>query len=724
MRFFLILLSLLGIKEIFLLTPIWNLKTTSDDLLLNKDSVTILLSEGGWKSVVNDNTLVLEKQIKRINNKITQKNYYKIDNFEKKETSWEDIESFYQILAYFICPKGSHYLTQYIDGVLHELKPLDISGEWELLCFRQVAIQNVMFTFYFNSKLTKIYYYKYWDRFGDGIEINRSFLDLMWTVTPTDKNEYPMIALTLKDNKIYISKLAIYVNNDKISSKDIKHIELNDNISNSEAQFFNSRIFFISYDESHFISGFSENGIKDGVCGDISEYKIIKNIKSPFEFLDDIKIKYIKFIRNTKYVYYNIITKTNNKNYIGVIDIQFNRVIYNVENIFKEIKPYTNKGLFLVTDTTIYRECFSGKDKNNNCYLECPSGQVLVLDPINSNYCSEKNSDDYYILKPDDIPIANCNESLYVIQNKNECGLCKDLNKDKQYKIIDEKECIEKPENTYYIDEQLKILNYCHESCKSCKGEKETDCTSCYIGSKLVNGKCLKLDCFHSCKECDEESDNENNQHCLSCKTNKLFQEDNHNCIDKCLDGYYEDNNTCRVCHKSCLKCEKGGSEDNPNCYSCKDNKYLLDDSLKCSENCGNNYYKNETEKKCYRCSDNCEKCSRGSIDGNNFCLTCDKNSKFKYLLNQINISNCVEECPNTTILNETINQCIEIAKNENDNKIGNYIPIIFFILIIILLFIMILICLICICNKKKEKGDSKLIDKINYELKDNNILY
>ena len=158
MRFFLILLSLLRIKEIFLLTPIWNLKTTSDDLLLNKDSVTILLSEGGWKSVVNDNTLVLEKQIKRINNKITQNNYYKIDNFEKKETSWEDIESFYQILAYFICPKCSHYLTQYIDGVLHELKPLDISGEWELLCYRKVAIQNVMFTFYFNSKLSKIYY--------------------------------------------------------------------------------------------------------------------------------------------------------------------------------------------------------------------------------------------------------------------------------------------------------------------------------------------------------------------------------------------------------------------------------------------------------------------------------------------------------------------------------------------------------------------------------------
>ena len=749
MKLILIFLSLLEIQKVILFTPIWNLKTTADDLLLNKDSTTILLSEGGWKSVVDGNTFLLEKHISRKDNKLTQKNYYKIDNFAKQETSWEDIESFYQIKAYFICPKGSYYLTQYIDGTLYERKPFDISGKWELLCYRQVLIQNVMFTFYFNSELTKIYYYKYWDKFGDGIEINRRLLDLVWTTGSKGTHEYPMIALTLKDNKIYISKIAIYEKDGKICAKDIKHRELNDNLLNSEAQFFNSRIFYISYDDTNFISGFSENAIKNGVFGDISEYIITNNVISPFEYFEDIKINYIKFIRNTKYVYYNIITKSTNQNYIGVIDIQFNRIIYNVENIFKEIKPYSNSGLFLVTDNTIYRECFSGKDEKNNCYVECPSGQILVLDTINSNYCVEESSDDYYILKPDNIPIANCDESFYVIQNKNECGLCKDLNINKQYKIINEKECIEKPENTYYINEQLKILNYCNETCKTCIGEKETDCTSCYTGYKLVNGKCLKMECFPSCKECYEESDNETNQHCLTCQTNKLFQEDNDNCIDKCEDGYYEENITCKKCHESCLKCEKSGTDENPNCLLCANDKYLLNDSLKCSENCGINYYKNESEKKCYRCSVNCETCSRSSLDGNNFCLTCDKNSKFKYLLNLNNISNCVEECPNTTYLNETINKCIEIEVNEtderdetsesteidhnnnnhkNDNIINNnnkknliiiiIIPIIVFIIIII-----IIIFVIYVRNKKKKIG-SQLIDKINNELKDNNVLY
>ena len=74
----------------------------------------------------------------------------------------------------------------------------------------------------------------------------------------------------------------------------------------------------------------------------------------------------------------------------------------------------------------------------------------------------DKTSDEYYILKPDNIPMANCNESLYIIQNGNECGLCKDLDKNNQYKLINEKTCLDKkPENTYYVYKELKILNYC-----------------------------------------------------------------------------------------------------------------------------------------------------------------------------------------------------------------------------------------------------------------------
>ena len=54
---------MLKIQKIFLLTPIWNLEKKANDLLLNSNTATIILSEGGYKSVAESKTLILEKQI-------------------------------------------------------------------------------------------------------------------------------------------------------------------------------------------------------------------------------------------------------------------------------------------------------------------------------------------------------------------------------------------------------------------------------------------------------------------------------------------------------------------------------------------------------------------------------------------------------------------------------------------------------------------------------------
>ena len=616
----------------------------------------------------------MRKQIIWKSDEIDIKNYYKIDNLTEEETSWEDIESFYKLKefnnSYFICPKGSHYLTEYTDKNLYIKNPFNITGNWELLCFRQFVNFHNMFTFYLNSNLTKIYYYN-WNNFIEGVDIKRNLFDLIWTRVPTNTNDFPMFAITFKDNKIYISKLIFYINENNVSYEDIEHIELNDNLLHSEGYFLyniGNKFCWITYNKSTLISGYSENEVENGVNGNIKDYILKKNTESPFKFLDDITIESVKFIRGTKYIIYNIITNSNNKNYIGVIDIEFNKIIYNVENIFKDIKPYSIKGLILETDTTVYKVCFSGKDENNECNSECPSGQILVLNNINSNYCVDKNSSDYYILKPDNIEIANCDENLYVIQNQNECGLCKDLNIDKPFKIINVKECLDtKPENTYYINEQLKILNYCHESCKSCNGENENDCISCDI-------------------------------------------------------GYYKENNACKKCHESCLTCEKNGSDENPNCQSCQENKYLTDDNLKCVDFCENNYYENLDEKKCYKCHQNCETCSGKSFDNNNNCLSCDQNSKFKYLLITDSISNCVEECPKSTILDINLNQCLEKtnkSKNNND-KMTIYILILIATLIIILIIIYIIYIYF---KKKRNPSDSQINNKIKIELKKNSTL-
>ncbi len=88
------------IKKIFLLTPTLKIKTTADDLLSNKDSTTFTLSEGGHKTVINNNKIILEKQLTRKNGNIIEKNLYKIKLIimKKKEHHGKILKAFIKYL--------------------------------------------------------------------------------------------------------------------------------------------------------------------------------------------------------------------------------------------------------------------------------------------------------------------------------------------------------------------------------------------------------------------------------------------------------------------------------------------------------------------------------------------------------------------------------------------------------------------------------------------------
>ena len=73
----------------------------------------------------------------------------------------------------------------------------------------------------------------------------------------------------------------IYLKTDSASYKDIANIELNDNLSFSEGYFYNGKIFWITYNKTHLISGFSENKLNYRNEDDINNYKLRKNTKSP-----------------------------------------------------------------------------------------------------------------------------------------------------------------------------------------------------------------------------------------------------------------------------------------------------------------------------------------------------------------------------------------------------------------------------------------------------------
>ena len=118
----------------------------------------------------------------------------------------------------------------------------------------------------------------------------------------------------------------------------------------------------------------------------INDLILKNNTKLPFEFLNDVTIKSIDFIRNTNFVYYTIISNSNEEQtYHGVIDIKKNKVLFNTNEKIKEIKPYSKKGLLIKTQLSIYKLCITGKD-NNKCVDECPEGKKLILDTEKSNY--------------------------------------------------------------------------------------------------------------------------------------------------------------------------------------------------------------------------------------------------------------------------------------------------------------------------------------------------
>ena len=182
----------------------------------------------------------------------------------------------------------------------------------------------------------------------------------------------------------------------------------------------------------------------------------------------------------------------------------------------------------------------------------------------------------------------------------------------------------------------------------------------------------------------------------------------------KFYNSFYYD---IHFCFNTCLTCDYRGDEQAQNCTSCNNDSLLQEDVGNCVNSCSIGYYRED--KFCKKCSDNCETCFNFTEEGNNNCLSCNKNSKYKYLLNASNYgSNCVESCPNDTTLDEKNYICVNKTNEEGDNKNKN---LIFYILIpIISIFLIVFIIIIMIMirnNKRKKENEKKVIDNMNIGL-------
>ena len=353
----------------------------------------------------------------------------------------------------------------------------------------------------------------------------------------------------------------------------------------------------------------------------------------------------------------------------------------------------------------------------------------LILD-VDGNYCLDSCQSGKYILLSERVCISKCDNSIYALKGSN-CGLCRDLENEKKYKIINSNVCLSQSEipinsevynSAFYLlkcksgyqlsDDGKDCIPHCYITCQTCSDysvdENDQKCLTCNNSYYLENEKCIlkipttipttiirqipitisKIDCLdEKCLTCNEESNKLGL--CLTCNEAKGYKKVNYtivytqflNCIkssDPKYKSYYfnEALQEYRPCYKTCKKCLKSGNPETHNCLECE-NGYMFRPGNNTYNNCvafSEFYYMSSYNQfkslKIYQCPEE----AKYYIKNKKSCIdNCQKDNEYRFLYN----GNCLKECPTGTTSNNYIciadsDKCIlgknEIFLAENDN--------------------------------------------------------
>ena len=107
--------------------------------------------------------------------------------------------------------------------------------------------------------------------------------------------------------------------------------------------------------------------------------------------------------------------------------------------------------MLIISNGFAYRLCAISNDNNNDCIDECPIGKKPIHKLNSPNYCGKECNTKYTFI-PNEYCINECDENIYSINEKNECGFCKDLYNNRKFKVINYTGCLEKqPENSIFF---------------------------------------------------------------------------------------------------------------------------------------------------------------------------------------------------------------------------------------------------------------------------------
>ena len=253
-----------------------------------------------------------------------------------------------------------------------------------------------------------------------------------------------------------------------------------------------SNYFYSCFDNNNIFYWINFNNSNDCKIG--YSYNILATtnnevnlIECPFKFVDNITINKINFIKNTRYIYYEIKNNINNEFYHGIYDIISNETLFNTKEDIIEFKPLTNNSMIAITNKSAYEIC--GIYKGDKCIDKCMDNEKLFINNKEKNYCKlNVNCSKYYSL-PENNCVDSCNSFYFINESEKKCGYCRDFFPNRQYKIFSKNECIENLENSYYfVDKNLKIIDNCKDGCQNCFN-RDT-CESCKEGYVKKDNDC------------------------------------------------------------------------------------------------------------------------------------------------------------------------------------------------------------------------------------------
>ena len=428
-----------------------------------------------------------------------------------KEVDFEDIDSHYKIRlshSVVVCPNGKFHPYEFENNIYIIPNSFEEKSDWNLRCYDHHTGHCLIFYLMNDNHC----FYSFCDCGHDSELILSDFFyniyDFILENGNNDHNyEYKFLVITNDNLSILLEqKLLIlnsgykYVNLQVLSRKILipfKHY--------SQAQFDDNHFLnYFTYDDIHsFQSGFTNAELplysnKDLYIESFNLISFINNTQSPFSFIDNVEIKEMKFISGTKYVYYKILNLDKGTQYYGLLDIQLNKVLYNIEGELDTFIPYSEGEIIAITPTSAYKICII-KD-GNSCLKSCFSND-LILD-IEGNKCQSGCDNGKIMLMPEGICINKniCDLNIFVLNaDETQCGLCSYFYPNgAKYKLINSSECTSTiPNNTEFYNKELLLLK--------CKNNYHS-----------VNDKCIPDFCFERCESCLEISNDINNQKCIS----------------------------------------------------------------------------------------------------------------------------------------------------------------------------------------------------------------